>query len=127
MDTFTGHFEFVCAGHPGPILVSRDGSAEIFDASAIPIGMMEGTQYTTAALDLEPGDRLYLYSDGFTEETNAADEQFGRERLGATLQSGLRVTLERSTEALVRDVTSWRGRDGLSDDITVLGVELCEE
>ena len=127
LDTFTGHFEFVCAGHPGPIRIRRDELAEIFDVAAIPIGMMEGTEYTTAALDLEPGDRLYLYSDGVTEETNAADEEFGRERLGATLQRGLRVTLERSVGALVREVTSWRGHDRFGDDITVLGVELCEE
>ena len=127
LDTLTGHFKFVCAGHPGPMRVRRDGSAEIFDAPAIPIGMMEDTEYTNAVLDLEPGDRLYLYSDGLTEETNAADEPFGRERLDATLKNGLSVTLERSVEALVRDVTTWRGHDECSDDITILGVELCEE
>ena len=126
LDTHTGQFRFVSAGHPGPVRIRRNGTAEIVDVPAIPIGMLEGTEYTDTVLDLEPGDRLYLYSDGLTDETNAAGQEFSRDRLRATVKDGLRGTLEQSVGALVHEVTSWRGDDGFSDDITVLGVEICE-
>lgn len=92
--------------------------------------MLEGLEYTDAyidtVLDLAPGDRLYLYSDGLTDETNAADQQFSRDRLRTTVEDGLRGTLEQSVGALVDEVTSWRGDNGFSDDITILAVEICE-
>ncbi len=126
LDTHTGQLRFVSSGHPGPVRVRRNGAAEIFDVPAIPIGMLDGIEYTDTVLDLQPGDRLYLYSDGVTDETNATDQEFGRDRLRTAVEAGMRGTLEESVGALVDDLTAWRGHDHFSDDITILGVEICE-
>lgn len=124
LDTQTGIFKFVCAGHPGPIRVRPDGTVEVFDAPSFPIGMMPNTTYTDTTIEMAPGDRLYLYSDGVTDEANAAGATFGRGQLTATLVDGRRLSLDQSVRASGKAVALWRGHDRVSDDLTILAAEL---
>ena len=73
---------------------------------------------------MRAGDRLYLYSDGVTEETNPDDVPFGNERLFETLDGARPQTVDRSVETLVGAVLSWHRREHLSDDLTVLALEI---
>jgi sigma-B regulation protein RsbU (phosphoserine phosphatase) len=86
--------------------------------------MMDGTTYTDTVIELQPGDRLYLYSDGVTEETNPDDVPFENERLFKTLDGARAQTLDQSVEVLVDAVLSWNGHERLSDDLTVLALEI---
>ena len=80
----TGEFRYVCAGHPGPAFAPRVGPPHLLQGSGLPIGVGEGN-YKEYTLRLEPGDRLYLYSDGLTEAMNADRHRFGNSRLLAAL------------------------------------------
>lgn len=63
----SGRARFVQAGHPPPLLLRRDGSSAFLGDGGLPIGLIEGATYTDHTVKLEPGDRVLLYSDGFTE------------------------------------------------------------
>ena len=68
LDLTTGRLVMVQAGHPHPVIQRLDGDGGIFWAKAgLPIGLIEGAQYSSFEAELRPGDRLFLYSDGITE------------------------------------------------------------
>ena len=84
--------------------------------------MIDEAQFNESVLDLEPGDRLYLHSDGVTEEVNARNEEFGDERLLGAIAEGQALCLGDSVESLVQKVIAWRGEDHLRDDVSILAI-----
>jgi phosphoserine phosphatase RsbU/P len=123
LEPATGTFSYVCAGHPAPVLVRDDGSIDNPAQPNFPIGMVPGAEYADAAIELRPGDRLYLHSDGLIEEHNAAREQFGHDRLHAQLRAARDLPLQDSIDSLVEAVLTWSGRGALADDVTILAIE----
>lgn len=67
VDLRSGLLKMVQAGHPHPLVLRRDGRAEYVGDGGVPIGLLPDIPYTQFETQLEPGDRLLLYSDGFTE------------------------------------------------------------
>ncbi len=85
----TGTVRYVNAGHNPPAVLRADGSAEYLRArSGLFLGAMPGAKYRPGEIALGPGDALYLYTDGLTEQPNPRGELFGEERLLATLKGG---------------------------------------
>ena len=82
LDTRTGVFSYLLAGHPPPLLL-RGGRLlkELDPPTRPPLGIGAGRLGTVREERLEPGDRLLLYSDGVVEARNDAGEFFGRDRL----------------------------------------------
>ena len=60
----SGLLTFANAGHCTPLLARASGEIEKLDATSPPVGLIPGASFTTAELQLRPGDRLVLYSDG---------------------------------------------------------------
>lgn len=121
----TRTFRFVSAGSPGPLVVHADGSADVHDVPAVPIGMFPDSEYADTLIELQAGDRLYLYTDGLYEERNIETrEQFGRERMRDELCAASAGPFVPSLDGLVESITRWRGSEVLSDDIAVLGCEI---
>ncbi len=123
LDTDTGEFRFVSAGHPGPIVV-RSGEPESIEVSGYPIGMLEDAEYEETVVEVHSGERLYLYSDGLEEEMNPAKEQFGLQRLRGAIEKSQELTLDETIGSLVEEVVKWRGDQHLKDDVSVLAVEI---
>ncbi len=67
IDLTTGVLRLVQAGHPHPLLLRAGGDAEFVGEGGVPIGLLPDVAYDQFELQLNPGDRLLLYSDGFTE------------------------------------------------------------
>jgi len=67
VDLDTGRVRMVRAGHPHPLLIRADGSAEFIGEGCLPIGLMPDARYVTTEFEMGPGDRLLAYSDGFPE------------------------------------------------------------
>lgn len=67
VDLRSGLLKMVQAGHPHPLVLRKDGQAEFIGEGGVPIGLLPDIPYTQFETQLNPGDRLLLYSDGFTE------------------------------------------------------------
>jgi serine phosphatase RsbU (regulator of sigma subunit) len=124
LDVRTRRLRFTVAGHPAPILVRQGSRPERLDIDGFPIGMIPGAEYDESVIDLQPGDRLYLHSDGLTEEVNAKKEDFGDERLLAAITDGQALSLHDAVESLVQKVVAWRGEEHLRDDVSLLAVSV---
>ena len=96
LETETGLFRYVSAGHPGPIRIRSGDKSEIYDTPAVPIGIKENVEYVDSVIELERGDRLYLHSDGLFEERNDKGEDFGRERLKAAIEKDTQNPLKKA-------------------------------
>jgi sigma-B regulation protein RsbU (phosphoserine phosphatase) len=118
----TGEFRFICAGHPGPVHLPRGAPPVHLQVTGLPVGVGTGS-YPEHALDLRPGDRLLLYSDGVTEAKNAEGEHFGHRRVLATLERTRRSPLGDSLDTLVEDVERWRDGTPHHHDLSILFVE----
>lgn len=67
VDLRSGLLKLVQAGHPHPLLIRKDGSMEFIGQGGVPVGLVPDISYSRVEATLEEGDRLLLYSDGFTE------------------------------------------------------------
>jgi sigma-B regulation protein RsbU (phosphoserine phosphatase) len=120
-DVITGEFQYVSAGHPGLAYVPATGPPRIIDVPGFPIGLAPDP-YESRSFRLEPGDRIYLYSDGITEAMSPTDVLFSAERMLGGLDRGRSAPLAESVSGLLADVRSWC-RGGLRDDISLVAVE----
>ena len=82
IDLASGVVTYVNAGHNPPILRRKDGETDYLRTKpGLVLGVMPGVPYVVDQVPLAPGDELYLYTDGVTEQANAHGELFGEERL----------------------------------------------
>ena len=123
-DTHSGRATFARAGHPLPVLVRARAPVPLSDDGGFPIGLVDGGDYQDVALKLQPGDRFFLYSDGFLEQARPSDgKQFGEESLRSLLVSladtPVPQLVTRSTDALAE----WAGGKRFADDMSLVVIE----
>lgn len=117
----TGELRYSNAGHEYPAIKKKDGKFELIkERHSPPLGCMEGIPYKEKQMTLQPGDMIYVYTDGVTEATNSKNELFGETRM---LES-LNRPYEGDVSALDRNVKDDIDKfiDGAQqfDDITML-------
>jgi sigma-B regulation protein RsbU (phosphoserine phosphatase) len=125
-DAHTNVLTYVNAGHPSPILRYSTGEIERLNSVGVPIGMFANTRYTAKTLHMRPGSRLVIFTDGLTDAENAAEEEFGDERLierCGTLAAGMDA--KAVADRLMQTVAEWSsGRERFDDTtVVVLGVD----
>lgn len=121
-ETSTRTLHYALAGHPSPIVVRGDGSIALLDdGRGPPIGMGSamGLEFEEASFVVEPGDRVFIYSDGLTEHERDGD-MVGIESLVSTLVSFRGLPLAEQIGATVRELA---GESPSTDDISLFGVE----
>ena len=114
-----GQVEICNAGHLEPLLMTRQGIANLDGASA-PIGLFCTQTFTSTRVQLAPGDALLLYSDGVSEARNHRDEEYGNTRLTAALRQAASLAPAQALNAFVGDVASFQGGARQHDDQTVM-------
>lgn len=125
LDRETGEFRYVAAGHLGPIHFSRSSGRSIGETGGIPVGLLASATYEEHAVTLSRGDRLYLCTDGIMEAENAAEEEFGLERLLETLDGSRDSPLGDSLSLVMKRVERWSAPTGTTDDASMLAIERC--
>ena len=121
IDLKTGLLGYANAGHNAPLLCRADGRFEYLRGKAgFVLGGMEGIQYPRQEVQLQPGDTLFLYTDGVTEATNAADELYGENRLRDILNAAPYAAARDICAAVKADVDAFVGEAPQFDDITTL-------
>lgn len=120
------------AGH-NPIVIieppkEEGGEAHAFYLKAKPnlvLGLMEDFKYEGEEIEIAPGSRIILYTDGVTEAENATKEQYGEERLLEFARKAFNIpTAKECTEALLADVQAFANGNPQNDDITILTVDV---
>lgn len=126
LDVKARTFRFVGAGHPGPVHVgaSHQGVREV---TGFPIGVVDEADYDDDLIQLEVGDRLFLYSDGIIEERNADGVMFTKERLVEAVHKARKLPLEASVQSIIEEVKTWCEPGRTTDDLTVLAFEIGEQ
>ena len=122
-DQCSGNLRYVSAGHPAPVVIPRSGDPVLLPSQGFPVGLLPEADYHDEVVRLQPGDRLYLYSDGMPEARNEADIEFGMERCTSSLLISRVASLQDSLEVLIASLDQWSNGAPLQDDITILGME----
>ena len=121
LDLTTGHVKFANAGHNPPLLKRADGSFEYLKTRAgFVLAGMEGVRYRVGELKLNPGDRLFLYTDGVPEATNVENKLYGEERLLAFMNQNAATEATQLLPALKANIDEFVGEAPQFDDITML-------
>ncbi|MDD5955235.1 MAG: SpoIIE family protein phosphatase [Firmicutes bacterium] len=121
----TGHLTFADAGHNPPLLRRRDGQFEYLRIKPnFVLAGMEGIRYRRRELQLEPGDTLYLYTDGVTEAHNCDKQLYGEDRLLSCLERNHDQDVQSLCRSVKADVDDFAGQQEQFDDITMLCLRL---
>jgi sigma-B regulation protein RsbU (phosphoserine phosphatase) len=114
---------YVNAAHCPPFVVRESGEWSVLDATAMPVGLIEGSEFPIAEQQLAAGDKLVIYSDGVTEAQNAAGEFFGKKRLREIVVACAAGSCTDLHAAIQEAVTAFTEGAAQSDDITVVVLE----
>ena len=124
LDLVTGEFVYVNAGHEMPFICKAGGDFEPYKIrAAFVLAGMDGIEYRAGSTVLNPGDKIFQYTDGVTEATNPNNELYGMERLGAILNKVKGGTPQEILPAVKRDIDEFVGEAPQFDDITMLCLE----
>ena len=124
----TGTITAANAGHEYPIIKKANGDFELFkDKHGFVIGGMAGLKYKEYTIDMKPGSKLFLYTDGVPEATDSENQLFGTERMMDALNENpdgspqeILKTVRNSVDAFVKDAEQF-------DDLTMLCFEFKEK
>ena len=123
LDSRNGEVRFANAGHNPPLVIDSQGIRYLTLKSGFVLGPMEDMVYTTERLTLQPGDTLFLYTDGVTEATNSVDELFGEPQLLHALQNSPKEDLEDMIHYIRAEVTQHANGAPQSDDVTMVAIK----
>jgi sigma-B regulation protein RsbU (phosphoserine phosphatase) len=106
------------AGHNPPVLIDANGEAQFEERGGVPLGMFRDSRYYEYYETIEPGQILVLYTDGVTEATNPAGEEYGRDHLVAAIRQSRELSAREMIDFLHRDLMDWTDGRGATDDVT---------
>jgi len=118
LDPLSGGLDYVCAGHPYPMLRRASGELLELGAGGLPLGIRLDLEMVTGHTVVEPGDTLLLYTDGVFETLDGAGESFGFERLRAALAPG--GASREVHDRVLQLVDDFRGDEPLYDDCSLV-------
>lgn len=124
-DPASRRLKYACAGHNPPRL-RRCGQPEVVSldrANTLPLGIAPDWAFPVEAVDLQPGDRVVLYTDGIIEAANANGELFGTERLDAILRD-CRASADQTRDRILREIDAFTGGLPAADDRTLLVIDV---
>jgi len=121
-DAATDRLAFGNAGHNPPVVYRADGSIDVLPPTGLVLGVSADWLYTTGTASLAPGDRLVCFTDGITEARSPDDEEFGDDRLIATIAAEPPGSAESLAHAISSAVVAWT-HDRPQDDATLIVVD----
>ncbi len=127
LDLETGKLVSASAGHEYPIICRKDASFELIkDKHGLVLGGMDGVRYRETEVQLQPGDTLFVYTDGVPDATNAAQERFGIERTINALDKIGTGDMSELIGHMKKELESFSGDEPQFDDTTMMAIKLLE-
>ena len=131
VDVKTGTVRYANAGHPVPIhLDAAKGCAEWLSEESSLVGpalaIAEDAEYHTTERQLQPGDAVFMFTDGIYEVAGADQEEFGEERLLDAARQHKDLPLPYLFPALLDDARRFAAEGAFDDDVCLVGFRLCD-
>ena len=124
LDLSCGELRFANAGHNPPLFKHGNGEYEYMRARAgLVLAGMDGIRYRQSSVQLSPGDRIFLYTDGVTEAESSGHTFYGEERLREALCGLTESRPKETVEAVDADVRRFAQGAEQMDDITMMCLE----
>ena len=124
LEISTGKLTACNAGHEYPVLKKPDGKYELLkDKHGLAVGALEGIRYREYELTLEKGSRLFVYTDGVPEATDAENNMFGTDRMLEALNAEAEAPPKESLQNVRKAVDDFVKDAEQFDDLTMLGLE----
>ena len=123
LEISTGRLTAANAGHEYPAIMTGSRFELLKDKHGLVIGAMPGIMYKEYEMELKPGDKLFLYTDGVAEATHGGDELFGTKRMLEALNREPDAGPEQLLKNVRRAVDQFVGNDEQFDDLTMMCIE----
>ncbi|MGD8857054.1 MAG: SpoIIE family protein phosphatase [Chloroflexota bacterium] len=123
----SGKLTYVSAGHERPILIRADGRTEQLEGNGRFLGMLDPLELVEFSAELQPGDRLVIFSDGVPDAVNEAGTQYGYQRMRDYLKKNREWPIKFLVDGLASDVAKWQGELPAFDDLTLLILEMTKQ
>ena len=117
----TGEIVYVDAGHEYPAIAHKDGKFELFkDVHGMAVAALEFTKFKEGTIQLEPGDTLYLYTDGVTDANNPSKERFDTDRMVDALNINPNGTVKEINDNVHNAIRDFMQDEPPFDDTTMM-------
>jgi serine phosphatase RsbU (regulator of sigma subunit) len=123
----SGRLNYVSAGHEIPILIRPGVGLVDIEGNGRFLGMIENLHLDEFSVELQPGDRFVVFSDGAPDATNEQGKQYGYERLREFLTERQDTPIQELVDDLAAEIVAWSGRAPAFDDLTLLAVEAIKQ
>ena len=128
LEISTGNLRAANAGHEPPCLRQGGGEFELLkDEHSLVLGVREDTEYESYEIQLEPGDSIFVYTDGVTEATSAEEELFGSDRLVTALNQAPEAGVTQLVDSVHHAMNAFVGDASQADDFTMLALKFYGE
>lgn len=115
-----GQLEICNAGHCRPLLL-RGGSVSVVEATGFPVGLLPGA-YDSRCARLDPGDILFLYTDGLSEARSPSGDELGDRRIAEVIEQSAGLSARAIVASVLRRLSQFQEGTPRSDDLTVMAV-----
>lgn len=123
-DPKTRKLTYVNAGHNPTLVFGSNGRTRELDVGGMILGVMPGAVYEQEVIELETGERIFLYTDGITEATSPAGEEFGVIRMKQMLNAIAKRSPDDALASLESEVMRFHGRKVFDDDSTLVMAQI---
>jgi hypothetical protein len=118
LEPATGRFDWVCAGHPFPLLRRRNATLARLGTGSFPLGLRADVEVSSGSDTVEPGESLCLYTDGIPEAVDESGTAFGFERLERLVERG--GAPAEMHDRVLGDLAEHLGATPLTDDRSLI-------
>jgi hypothetical protein len=115
---------YLNAGHFDPLIIHADGSATSLPGGGPPLGMFQGSTYSSGTFAVRSGDLLVLFTDGLVELRNAQDEFFGVEGITSAIVKRLHLPLHELGREVMLEAENFSRSPSPDDDLTLFLIRL---
>jgi PAS domain S-box-containing protein len=123
VDYVNGRLSYSCAGHPAPILLRADGQLEVLDMHGPVIGASDGRPFRQEDRQLQPGNKIILYTDGVLDHSNPAGEFFAKHRFYEALKKHGDQPVQTLMDSLQTTIKDFAGPAKSGDDLSMMVIE----
>ena len=124
IDLTTGLMQCANAGHEYPVIRHAGEKYELIkDKHSLALAAMPGVKAKPYEIQLQKGDRIFVYTDGVPEAINENEQQYGTDRMLETLNAAMDKSITDTLPIISESINSFKGEAEQFDDITMLGFE----